>query len=110
METFQIETASRRVLKELTATYVENQSKQNEKIKELIGLVERQQAKTTNMEGMMKKIQYMVSDTMQYATDITITKNKIEDFKVVNEKRNEQMKEYVNSVKEGLETRVDSIM
>ena len=31
----------------------------------------------------------MVSDTMQYATDITITKNKIEDFKVVNEKRNE---------------------
>lgn len=56
VETFQIETASRRVLKDLTATYFENQTKQNDKIKELIVLVEKQQAKTTNMEGMMKKI------------------------------------------------------
>ena len=34
----------------------------------------------------------------------------MEDLKAVNEKRNEQTKEYINSIKEVLETRVDSIM
>ena len=110
VETFQIETASRRVLKDLTATYIDNQGKQNEKIKELIKMVEGQKEKQTNMEGIMKKIQYMVTDTLQFATDIAVTKGKMEDLKAVNEKRNEQTKEYINSIKEVLETRVDSIM
>ena len=73
-------------------------------------MVEKQKEKTNSMEGIMKKIQYMVSDTMQYATDIAVTKGKLEDLKAVNEKRNEQMKEYINGIKEVLETRVDSIM
>ena len=62
------------------------------------------------MESIMKKIQYMVTDTLQFATDIAVTKGKMEDLKAANEKRNEQMKEYVNGIKEVLETRVDSIM
>jgi len=52
----------------------------------------------------------MVTDTLQFATDIAVTKGKMEDLKAANEKRNEQMKEYVNGIKEVLETRVDSIM
>jgi chromosome segregation ATPase len=72
--------------------------------------VERQQAKASHTENMVKKLQYMVTDTMQYATDIAVTKGKMEDLKAANEKRNEQMKEYVNGIKEVLETRVDSIM
>jgi hypothetical protein len=73
-------------------------------------MVEGQKEKQTNMEGIMKKIQYMVTDTLQFATDIAVTKGKMEDLKAVNEKRNEQTKEYINSIKEVLETRVDSIM
>ena len=41
------------------------------------------------MEATMRKMQLMLSDTLQFGSEITITKNKIEDFKVVNEKRNE---------------------
>ena len=61
IETFQVETAARRALKELVETYVDVQKEQNRKLKELGGSVDSSRRRIEAVEQLLKRIQNTMS-------------------------------------------------
>ena len=109
LETFQVETASRRVLRELAEDFHRARGQQDVKIKELGNAQEYQKRRLDTMEHVVKKLTVQLTESMKYGNRIMIAEKDIVIMKEQNDKRHESSKEYVVKLKEMLESRVDQI-
>ena len=109
LETFQVETASRRVLRELAEDFHRARGHQDLKIKEISNAQEYQKRRIDTMEHVVKKLTVQLTESMKYGNRIMIAEKDIVIMKEQNDKRHESSKEYVVKLKEMLESRVDQI-
>ena len=71
-ESFQVETASRRVLRELIESFYDVQNQQNKTVKEIRLTTDNQKKKIDLMDSVMKKIQASLSDSNTLAKRMSI--------------------------------------
>ena len=109
LESFQVETASRRVLRELVEDFHRARGHQDLKIKEIGNGQEYQKRRIDTMEHVVKKLTVQLTESMKYGNRIMIAEKDIVIMKEQNDKRHESSKEYVVKLKEMLESRVDQI-
>ena len=76
VESFQVETASRRVLKDLTDEFYKTQGQQDRKIKDVTGQFEAHRRKVDSMEAIVKKLQVTITESLQHGRRLAIAVSK----------------------------------
>lgn len=93
METFEVETASRRVLKELLEEFAKIRDTQTKKIKEIEAADTQNKRKIENLDQGLRKMQQQMFSTTTFEKRLGLMEVKLEQFKDVNEKRFDTQKE-----------------
>ena len=109
METFQIETASRKVLRDLIEEFRSEGRGQNEKIKAIATEFDQHKQKVAGMDFLVKRLQSSTNEANKYGNRITKCENNLDIIRESFDKKNENLKEYIVKMKEMLEVRIDQI-
>lgn len=109
METFQIETASRKVLRELIEDFRRESRLQNDKIKGIADQFDQHKRKVDSMDFLMKRLQTSTNEANKYGNRITKCESNLDAIRENFDKKNEHLKEYIGKMKEMLEVRIDQI-
>lgn len=72
METFIVETASRRVMKELVGTFVKVQDTQSQKIKGIDRFATENKRRLESIETLMKRMQITLTESMAFEKRISL--------------------------------------
>lgn len=107
LETFQVETAARRVLRELVETFFKAQTEAEGKIKRLEEQQCNSKRQVQEVHGTLRRIQSSLSEALVFGRRMNVAEQKIEAFKESAERRHDALKDFVNQTKEMLESRSD---
>lgn len=108
VETFQVETVARRVLKELVETYMDVQNEQSKTIKSINSETEKTKNKMTQLESLVKKLKDTCTEALGLQKRVNMLDEVVRGGKDLAEKKHENLKELIKQGDAVLEHRIEA--